>query len=421
MIAIDFGTTNSSAAVFSEGDTAPRLQKLEFGDPESYDPNVMPSAVCSCRNWECESKPDIYGHEGLRHFFELQHDSTLLQEMKLYFDKSTQDPPTLVETKLITALREEGGFLTPVTKTYKYLRYEGDVPLNPNEFVPGTAKLVGELIGRSVATPEDRRGIAIGVPASFHERGMKRLREAVKRGGFGIDAGYEGVFLYPEPVAAARSYMHIQKGNILVLDYGGGTLDITVMTIERPNVFDPSKIVYSGFGEAGSRMDRAILDYCLSKAGLQVQRWHDSQPLMVKLRVKRNVEKGKIALSTRDEVAIELTGSGFDPIRLSPGDLSLALQRIMTRMVAKVTQTVVKAVGAIENIDFVVLSGGTSLNKVVQTSIEAMFQHIPYERFVMPDPSKQEDVETCLCAVVKGLAWLHRDGYAPIQLAAPEE
>jgi hypothetical protein len=42
-----------------------------------------------------------------------------------------------------------------------------------------------------------------------------------------------------------------------------------------------------------------------------------------------------------------------------------------------VTQTVVTAVGAIENIEFVVLSGGTSLNKVVQTSIHAMFQHIP--------------------------------------------
>ncbi len=421
MIAIDFGTTNSSVAVFSEGDAAPRLQKVEFGDPESYDPNVMPSAICSCESSECRAQPDAYGHEALRHHFDLQHDSTLLQEMKLYFDKSTQEPPTLVETRVIPVLREEYGFLTPVVKTYKYPRYEGDVPLKPPEFVPGTAKLIQELIGRSAAATQDKREIAIGIPASFHELGMKRLREAAKRGAFGERAGYEGVFLYFEPVAAARSYMRIEKGNILVLDYGGGTLDITVMTIEQPNVFDPSKIVFGGFPEAGSRMDQAILHYCLSRADERIQRWYDSQPMRMKLRVKRNVEKAKIALSTKDKAIIDLPGSGFDPVTLTAGDLSFSLQPIMTRMVAKVTQTIVKAAGAIENIDFVVLSGGTSLNTVVQTCIQAMFQHIPRERFILPDATRPEDVETCLCAVVRGLSSLHRDGYAPIQLPSPEE
>ena len=116
-----------------------------------------------------------------------------------------------------------------------------------------------------------------------------------------------------------------------------------------------------------------------------------------------------------------MPGAGLDPLRLTAGDLSIALQPIMTRMVAKVTQTVVTAVGAIENVDFVVLSGGTSLNKVGQIGIQAMFQHIPIERFVLPDPAKAEDVETCLCAVVKGLAWLRRDGYAPILLPTTEE
>jgi molecular chaperone DnaK (HSP70) len=419
MIAIDFGTSNSSVAVFSEEDAAPRLQKMEFGDPESYDPNVMPSAVCSCLNSGCE-RANTYGHEAIRHHVELQHDSKLLHEMKLYFDKSTQDPPTFAETKKITALREEGGFLTPVSKTYKYLRYEGDVPLKPNEFVPGTATLIRELIYRSTTVAQDKKEIAIGIPASFRELGPSRLREAAWRGAFGQGTRYEGVYLYPEPVAAARSYMRIEKGNILVLDYGGGTLDITVMRIDQPGVL-PAKIDFSGFPEAGSRMDQAILHYCLSLSGGEVQDWYNSQPIRIKLKFKRNAEKAKIALSTKAEAHIELPGSHFDPIRLTTGDLSIALQPIMTRMVAKVTETVVKAVGAIENVEFVVLSGGTSLNRAVQIAIEAMFQHIPRDRFVVPDPSKPEDVETCLCAVVRGLAWLRRDGYPPIPLPIPEE
>ena len=85
------------------------------------------------------------------------------------------------------------------------------------------------------------------------------------------------------------------------------------------------------------------------------------------------------------------------------------------------TQTVTKAIDGIENVDFVVLSGGTSLNRVVQIGLRAMFQHVPADRFVLPDPSKPEDVERCLCAVVRGLALLHSEDFAPISLALPEE
>ena len=47
MIAIDFGTTNSSLAILSEGETSPRVQSLEYGDTDSYNPNVLASAVCA--------------------------------------------------------------------------------------------------------------------------------------------------------------------------------------------------------------------------------------------------------------------------------------------------------------------------------------------------------------------------------------
>jgi molecular chaperone DnaK (HSP70) len=281
--------------------------------------------------------------------------------------------------------------------------------------VPGTAKLVRELIRLSKCGPEDKQEIAIGVPASFHEMGMKRLCEAAKMGAFGERGGYEGLHLYLEPVAAARSYMAVGKGNVLVLDYGGGTLDITVMTIEQQDRIDHSKIVFSGFPEAGARMDQAILHYSLSR-NARLEEWYESQSIQTKRRVKRNVERAKIALSTTEETTIELPGSSFEPLRFTVGDMSSALQPIMTRMVAKVSQTVTKAVDGIENIDFVVLSGGTSLNRGVQIAVRAMFQHIPPERFVLPDPTKSEDVERCLCAVVRGLAWLRHDGYSPIAL-----
>jgi molecular chaperone DnaK (HSP70) len=74
-----------------------------------------------------------------------------------------------------------------------------------------------------------RTDVVLGVPASFREAGKKRLREAAKRGIIGESADrYDGIRLYYEPVAAARAYRNLDAGNTLVLDYGGGTLDISV-------------------------------------------------------------------------------------------------------------------------------------------------------------------------------------------------
>lgn len=415
MIAIDFGTTNSSVVVFSEGDTEPRVQPIEYGDPESYDSNVLPSAVCECRSQPCRDVRDRYGHDALRHGFEQQHDSTLLQEMKLYFDRSTIDPPTLVETKVITALREEGGVLNPITRTQRFARYRGEVPLRPEDFVPATAKLIREIISRSNATRADRTELIVGFPASFHAKGVRQLREAAKRGAFENDKGYERIFMYLEPIAAARAYMKIARGNTLVLDYGGGTLDISVMTVDDAEQLNKNKLKISGFPEAGSKMDEAIVDYCLSRDE-KLRKWFEEESLRNKLRFKRAIEKAKISLSTLHESVIAPPSPGLEPIRLSAPDVSYALQPIMTRMVAKVTQTVIEAVGSIEKVDFVVMSGGTSLNKVVQNTITAMFNHLLEDKFILPDARDPEKVKTCLCAVAKGLAMLRSDGHEPVSI-----
>jgi molecular chaperone DnaK (HSP70) len=417
MIAIDFGTTNSSVVVLSEGDSEPRLLPIEYGDPESYDPNVLPSAVCDCETYECRDHKRTYGHEALRHAYELQHNTELLQEMKLYFDRSTIDPPMLVETTKVIALREEGGVLNPITMTQRFAYYAGEVPLKPEEFVPGTANLISEVIRRTNASSADRNELVVGFPASFHAVGVRRLREAAKLGAYGKGDHYGRISMYFEPLAAARSYMKIAKGNTLVLDYGGGTLDISVMTVDDPKKLDISKIKFSGFPEAGSRMDGAIVDYCLSKDE-RIRKWFEAEPLKNKLRFKRAVEKQKISLSTKHEGTIDLPGSGLDPIRITLPEISYALQPILARMVAKVTQTVSDAVGSIQDINFVVMSGGTSLSKAVQTSILAMFRHLPDDSFVLPDATDPQKLKTCLCAVANGLALLRRDGHEPVNIEA---
>ncbi len=82
-------------------------------------------------------------------------------------------------------------------------------------------------------------------------------------------------------------------------------------------------------------------------------------------------------------------------------------------MVAKVSEVVIGEVSGFDKIDFVVLSGDTSLSSTVQDTVVSVFRHIPQERFFLPDPQKPQNVETCLCAVAKGLAWLGYDDFPP--------
>jgi molecular chaperone DnaK (HSP70) len=421
MIAIDFGTSNSSLALIKESEEAPRVQLLEYGDSESYAPMVIPSVVCTCKNAECKKAPLTFGHQASRHYFQDKHDSSLLSEMKLFFDKSTIEPPLLVETLKTVMLREPDGFLTPIRKVYRQPHWDGEVPLGPAQFVPGTEALIREMLQRGKVDYRDRDLVAVGVPASFGAVGMRRLRNAVKTGVLGGEAGFDRIHLYHEPLAAARSYLDIQAGTFLVLDYGGGTLDITVMPVDEAGKSKFSGAFFSGFPEGGSRIDDAILTVCLAKGGESLQQWYETQPFLTKLRIKRNVELGKIALSTAKDAFIEFPGSGVDPVRLTRSDASYAMQSIMTRMVAKVTETIVRKLDRLENIDFVVLSGGTSLSPVVQDSIQAMFQHIPHDRFIVPDPGNPDDVEKCLCAVVRGLALLMKDGHPSIPVPDKEQ
>lgn len=410
MIAIDFGTTNSSVAVFTEGDAEPRVQQVEPGDPDSYNPNVIPSAVCSCRSEGCKATAVRFGHDALRHHFDLNHDSRILHEMKLYFDRATQEPATLVEVRKGTLLREEAGVLTPVPRIERHRRYEGEVPLDPRDYVPGTAEIIRELLRRSRAARQDMEDLVIGVPASFGELGKRHLREATSRAVFGDHAKYEAIHMYGEPVAAARAYMHLHPGNMLVLDYGGGTLDITVLSIREPNQFRDAIRGIAGFPEGGSCMDDEILRHCLAAVGREAEQWYEEQPVKTKLQVKRNVEKAKIELSRTREARVTLPGSPFAPVRLTRELLSFALQPITTRMAVKVTETLEKAVGGIGHINFVVMSGGTSLNPVVQRAVMAMFKHLSRQEFVLPDAADPASVETSLCAVARGLAWLRKDG-----------
>jgi len=105
-------------------------------------------------------------------------------------------------------------------------------------------------------------GVVLGRPVNYvgsgdeagNERARERLRRAAER------AGFREVAFELEPVAAALHYelMARKPQNIVVFDFGGGTLDITVMRIGEPG--HQRVFATGGVGIAGDVFDQRIIE-----------------------------------------------------------------------------------------------------------------------------------------------------------------
>jgi molecular chaperone DnaK len=156
---------------------------------------------------------------------------------------------------------------------------------------------VGESIEKAVIT----------VPAYFDDNQRQATKDA------GIIAGIDVVRIINEPTAASLAF-GLDKAKedmkILVFDFGGGTLDVTIMEMGG-GVFE----VMSTSGDTqlgGTDMDKVVIDYILDefkkKEGLDLSK--DTTALA---RIREAAEKAKIELSTVMETDINLPFISHDP------------------------------------------------------------------------------------------------------------
>lgn len=101
--------------------------------------------------------------------------------------------------------------------------------------------------------------VTLGRPVKFFEDPQKDGRSEATLRQAALEAGFKAVEFELEPVAAALYYEQtlVKPENVLVFDFGGGTLDITIMRLGEPG----GRTVYAngGIGIAGADFDRAII------------------------------------------------------------------------------------------------------------------------------------------------------------------
>ncbi len=223
----------------------------------------------------------------------------------------------------------------------------------------------------------------ITVPAYFNDNQRQATKDA------GEIAGLEVVRIINEPTAASLAFGLDKKGDqeILVYDFGGGTLDVTIMEMGG-GVFE----VKSTSGDTqlgGTDMDQILIDYIAedfkSKEGIDLR--NDKTAVQ---RLREAAEKAKIELSTTMQTSINLpfiTADQAGPKHLEMSLTRSKLEELVMPVIVKTRQPLEQAIKdagmKTSDITTVILVGGPTRMPVVKKFVSDVVGREP-ERGVDP-------------------------------------
>jgi len=222
----------------------------------------------------------------------------------------------------------------------------------------------------------------VTVPAYFNDAQRQATKDA------GAIAGLVVMRIINEPTAAAIAYgMDKKEGekNVLVFDLGGGTFDVSLLTIDN-GVFE----VISTNGDThlgGEDFDQRVMEHFIKlykkKKGKDLRK--DNRAVQ---KLRREVEKAKRALSSAHQVRIEVEslfeGEDFTETltRAKFEELNMDLFRSTMKPVQKVLED---ADMQKKDIDEIVLVGGSTRIPKVQQLVKEFFNGKEPSRGINPD------------------------------------
>ncbi len=226
----------------------------------------------------------------------------------------------------------------------------------------------------------------ITVPAYFTDAQRQATKDA------GTIAGLEVLRIINEPTAAALAYgldKQDQEQTILVFDLGGGTFDVSVLQL-GDGVFEVKAT--SGNNHLGGD----DFDTCIARWMIESFREQEGIDLsgdrMALQRIREAAEKAKIELSSMQTTSINLPFITADDT--GPKHLEMSLSRSQFEQLAKeliestidpVKQAIRDAELAPEEIDKIILVGGSTRIPAVQAAISEFFGGKVPDRSVNPD------------------------------------
>src|SRR5215217_557470 len=351
IVGIDLGTTNSLVA-FINPDKKPQVIN------DTGKGVLVPSVVHFNTQGDA-----LVGNEAKE--FLVSDPSNTIFSVKRLLGRSYKDVAGHQDTFSYKIIDDENDSLVKIKA--------GDKFYTPIEL---SAEILKELKNRAehaLKTPVNKA--VITVPAYFNDSQRQATRDAGKL------AGLDVLRIVNEPTAASLAYGlgldPTQQKTIAVYDLGGGTFDVSILSIQN-GIFE----VLSTNGNTflgGDDFDRAIVHYWIEKNNLNKEELAADNSLMQILRLQ--AEAAKKALSSQN-LYNEKVGEIW---------CSIDKQTFQELIADKVAETIDSCRQALSDanlstgqIDEVVLVGGSTRTPFVKQQVAAFFGRTPHDE-INPD------------------------------------
>jgi molecular chaperone DnaK (HSP70) len=342
VVGIDLGTTNSLAAI--RAGKGARVLRDRDGEP------LIPSVVCFLPNGEMVVGR---GAKDLR----LQHPDRTVFSAKRLIGRAGDE------------VDREAALLP-----YRVHRGDRDlarIEVGGRDYAP---EQVSAFVLQEVkATAESALGqridaAVITVPAWFDDAQRQATRDAAQL------AGLECLRIVNEPTAAALAYGidGSKDGTVLVYDLGGGTFDVSILRIDEGvfRVLSTSGDTHLG----GDDFDQLLSERILAAAGASA---NDAYVLQA---VRAAAEGLKIELSQKESATLRLELHDREPIdvRITRAEFEAMIAPLVERTIACVHRAIADAKLTADDIDDVVLVGGSTRIPLVRRRLEQDLGRAPH-------------------------------------------
>ena len=356
IIGIDLGTTNSCVAVMEGSET-----KVIVNEEGA---RTTPSVVA----WD--DKGEILVGQIAKRQAVTNPENTIFSAKRFIGRRFEETKDDRVPYKTVkasngdTAIEVRGKSVSPPEVSAKVLQ----------KLKKAAEDYLGESVTEAVIT----------VPAYFNDAQRQATKDA------GRIAGLDVKRIVNEPTAAALAYgMDKKKDQVIaVYDFGGGTFDISILEVgdDVVQVISTSGDTHLG----GDDVDNLIIDWMVAEfkktAGFDL-----SKDKMALQRLKEASERTKIELSSMQETSINLPFITVGPsgpvhldLRLSRSKLEQMMAPLVERSMEPVRKALQDAKKTVNQIDEVILVGGSTRIPMVKDTVKKFFGREP-DQSVNPD------------------------------------
>jgi Fe-S protein assembly chaperone HscA len=269
---------------------------------------------------------------------------------------------------------------------------EDELKLFPFRVVKGSESVLQLRLGDKVMTPPEISAhilrklkldaeaalgkpvtqAVITVPAYFNDAQRQATKDA------GRIAGLDVLRLVNEPTAAALAYGLDKRkdGTIAVYDLGGGTFDISILRLKEGifEVLATNGDTHLGGDDIDNLLMRVAIEDIQSEWGQDIS--SDSQAVQI---LRRAVIEAKEELSFVPQATIDLAFGGRHYQREIALDVfNRLIQPIIDRTLDPCKACIQDAGVTVEQIDEVVLVGGSTRIPLVRSAVEKLFRARPH-------------------------------------------